>query len=331
MKVKKTNFYYFINSSLFFIAAYFIYVKYNIPFISGASDFSFIVADSRYYYEFMQSQEIVFIITQSITSWPILLLYFYFSNLNLILIINCLLLFYSLYKAFSSNRYFTIISILIFFNPIILSHVSIINKDIYGLISILFFISYYDSKKNKYLLYAIIFSVISRFSLTIVLMLFYFTKDLNFNKKFLFLVILFSILSYVAAFHINYDTSEIASLVSRDGSFGLVDKLNDLSSKGFYLIIYPLKTLLNFYSESINIFNPIGFPKFISFSSILYLIFSLIILRKTRVSIKNNLIYFIFIFTAIYSLIPFIQHRYFLPLYPLLIFTIFYKNYSYEN
>ena len=247
MRVKKYNFYYFLISILFFICAYLIYVNFNLPFILGSTDNSIIVSDSRYYYEFMQSSEIIFIITQSLTSWPILLLYFYLSNLNLIFIINCLLLTYSLYKSFFNNRYFLFISILIFFNPIILSHVSIINKDIYGLISILFFISFYESKKIKYLIYAIIFSFISRISLTLVLILFYFTSSFSYNKKFYFLFLFFSIISYIAVTRINYDTSDIASLVSRDGSIGLVNILNDLSSKGFYFISYPFKTLLNFY------------------------------------------------------------------------------------
>ena len=324
MIISKKKFHFSIISALFFFAAYYSYLKFNLPYIKGEIDFSLIVADSKYFYQFTEKYPLSFIFTQSASSWMVLLLYKLFNNLVYFFFMNFIILCYAVYKAFKNNKFFLIISFLILFNPIVLSHVSVINKDIFGLISVLFVIINQKNNKSHFFYYALIFSILSRWSLTIVLLTYFLSKRDYFKKRRLYILTLLIILSsFVAYFVINYDTSNIASLTSRDNSLGLLNWVNNLSSDGFYFLVLPIKIILNLFSESINILNPIGFSKFISISSILYLFIIAKIIYKKKFNLSNDFIFLTIIFCIIYSVLPFVQHRYFLPLYPVLLFIIF--------
>lgn len=327
MIISKKKIPFSIICALFFFTAYYSYLKFNLPYIKGEIDFSLIVADSKYFYQFTEEYPLDFIFTQSVSSWLVLLLYKVFNNLVYIFFMNFIILCYAVYKAFKNNKYFLIISFLIFFNPIILFHISVINKDIYGVISMIFLIINHSNNKSKFYYFALIFSILSRWSLTIVLLTYFLSKRYNYKKKRLYilnLLVIFS--SFIAYAVINYDTSNIVSLTSRDDSFGFVNWLNNLSSNGFFFLVLPFKVLLNLFAESINILNPVGFSKFISISSILYLCITAKIMYQKKFNLRNDFIYLSLIFCIMFSVLPFVQHRYFLPLYPLLLFIIFNKK-----
>jgi len=234
----------------------------------------------------------------------------------------------SLHKNLSDEKNKDLILFLIIANPIVISSFSGPNKEIVGYISILYLINYMLKNKLKYIFMAIMFSIFARWELLLVIIGFLILRKIKYRKTALFFLIV--LISFVVSYYdYSYDAM-INHMPSRDNSLGFVSFLAELNQKGLYFLTLIPKLFINFFGEIIvaNPFNLSDYSLMIYFSQLVFLILVIKIKKRKVLNFKNQFFLFLLVFSLIFTTPAFIQHRYFIPLYPIIVILAFLKNKS---
>lgn len=319
----------------FFIVTNILFFNYHTDFYFGQNEIiAFINSDSKYYIELAQIKEgldgaiEMFLGNKNLFGQ---LLYFdIILNENLIayFMITMIFFIYAIFEIYKNTLNLekrSIFFALLLINPVILTSLSGPNKEITGFISILFLINFILNRKLRYIFFSLSFALFTRFELLFVVIFFIFLLHLNKRFKYLSILLLIVFLSLIIPFNSNYMYDIKNVFPEREGTLGLVDFLAEINMIGGYIITLLPKLMINFYGELLtgSLFNLEGYSINIYISQILFLFLSLGILYKKKFSLDNPLILFLVIYLLVFNLPPFIQHRYFISIYPILVLILF--------
>jgi len=225
---------------------------------------------------------------------------------------------------------------LLIMNPMIFSSVMLVNKEIFGLFSVGLFACYVSNERKKYLIFAIIFALMTRWQQSFV-MIVYILMDSkinpikkNRNLSLFLLVIILSILYPLFLSPILGTISDQSTMSKQsETAGGLISILNTLQDHYlFFLVVIP-KMISNTFGNlgriSGYIFAPDSIDMYDIYNSFIvlghqYAMFAVVafLYMKKKISLKSNLIYFSIIYLVIYSLGIMIQYRYIFPIYIML-------------
>ena len=196
---------------------------------------------------------------------------------------------YNISKFIYNEKYYKFILLLIIFYPAIIPCLSGPNKEITGYLSILFFINYLFSKRYRFIILSFLFSIFTRFELTLLLILWFFSFRYSYQKKFTIavLVILASfIIHYTGFIGIHKITDDV-----REGSLGYNLMLANFSKDGFYFISVFPKTLLNFFGSLLtsNILRIEGYSLLLYLSQLLFFSMCLVCIYKRSLTSETNI------------------------------------------
>jgi hypothetical protein len=322
-----------ITGILLFISISFYYYQYHYKFYYGEA-LNYIVADSKFYIEFSNKinsrSDLIGLLSINKNLFGIIFyynvilrnkrIYFYFVTTIFLIIATK-----SIYKNIPSTIKKGKIIFLIFVNPALLTTLSGPNKEIVGFISILFLLNYLLNNKIKYVIFSLLFALFTRFELLMVILIFImFIKFEIKTRKILglLMIVTINILIYL------YPNNLYSSFDVRESSLGFVSNLNYYGALGFYFLTYIPKLLLNLFGElvTLNVFSLKGYSLYIYLSQFLFFLLTIFIIKKKRINFRNDFFCLIYIYSLVFTTPPFIQHRYFLPIYPVFILLLFYRK-----
>jgi hypothetical protein len=320
----------------FFVSLY-LFLNFSVPYLLNQSSLR-AAADSPAYLLLLENEPKSLIDATSNFLGPFVLvnlfrenLIFYFFFNFLISSIGILLITKYYFKSVKDK---IILSFLLIFSPLMLISLPVVNKEILGFFGICFLILYLKKQRGFFLLLCLAFSIATRWQqfLTVVIFLFLnysIAKVNNKNKNvFALIIILFS----MSILYRIVPQQEFAVFEDQAISANTVITLNEFQKNGFYWLVYLPKLFLNLFGNPIN-----GFIYLISFSEnldlyrlfgilqefLMLIIFSLLIFKK-KIIIQGSLFLFAGIYSILYSFSPFIQSRYFFPIYPVFLIMLFY-------
>ncbi len=272
---------------------------------------------------------------------PVLILNIaHFDNLYVFLI-NLLMLFVSyalIIKNYEINRVVFISTLLL--NPMVFSSIILVNKEILGLLSVVLFVRYIDSKKYIYLLFALLFAFFTRWQQALVLVAYCFIiSEINLfrrNRRFsILLIILLLTVLYPILFSQVFGTVSEVNTVEKQAETagGIITILNTMQDNYLFIFAVIPKIISNMFGNFGRIFLYITNPESIDFYDIynsfivlghqyaMLLVVSLLAYQK-KLKISSDLIYFSFIYLIVFSLSTMVQYRYIFPLYILFVLEL---------
>lgn len=364
------------------ITLYF-YVFHNIPFLNCESEIcneglkNAAVADSyRYVTELYNTyidhnlveiivESRIFLFLQGSTTMPnnnVFLVYYLSklgNNLHIYYFLNLIIYYFLIiqitkYLNQKQTLYFILFLTL---NIYIFGSFSIPNKEIFGYLAILSLVGYLSSKKIYFLIFALIFSLLSRIVLTYFLlciafylnsfyvfkyiMVKYFEKYIgnlndeisNLKTYYLYSLIGLAILlffSHVIYVRVN-GSSYILYSFNKENVFSLNIFLHELSLKGFSFITIWIKILENLFGGVFSSEPLLSTENYLNrYSEYIHLcllsLFVFLFFKKRYALINENIfIKVTFVYTyflLIFSMQSFIMHRYVAYSYPLLVYIL---------
>lgn len=251
---------------------------------------------------------------------PTFLLLLLQNNPLFVFYFNILILFASL---FSLLKYYTFddkckIFFLTLINPFIFYCIPAINKEITSLASILFLATYIVSDRKKYVLLSLLFAFFARYQLGLIIVSFLFLKHVVSYRKRLIAIIGYICVLSILVPHFDLPT-DIVNELQTASSTGIVPFLNDMAGKHylFFLVFIP-KILLSFFGEIYKASSE-SFSSPVLYSSVLFVIITFLTFLKKKYRLQNDFFLLLLLYVIPMSITPFIHHRYFLPIYPLLV------------
>jgi len=336
MLIKKITLTHIIYSIILFIVTFIILKEYNQLFLLSDSSESnslsiyksMIANDSRRYYQmYLELGDdiknifaLVFINKNLIP--PIFSLYIFNGNLDLLYIFFFISFSISISILIHNIKYNkNIILFFLIFYPVVFSNLYSPNKEISSLISILFLLSYILFNKKKYLYLSISFALLTRFELVIVIIIYIFFKRIKNIKRSYILLIFLMLVSFVIT---KIDNRGLYFL-SNTGVMAFIAKLDQL---GFHFLTVFLKFFMNVYSVALIPNTSRLGAIVITLSGWYFILLTIQIIRKKVFNLNNDIVFFILIYIIVFTSTAFVQHRYFIALYPLFVYLAFSKKYK---
>lgn len=336
MTIKKiTLIQFFLTSAIFAIT--FIFLKeYNYIYITTVEFYfdnsleifkSQMASDARLYYQLYLDYEFTDFSLLAAANKnlipPILQLYIFDGDMELLyfffLTSLSIAIYYNL-KYIQSNK--KIFLLLVLVSPVVISDLYGPSKEMASYISILFLLSYIISLKKLFLIFAIFFAFLTRFELVLVIVSFYLLRKIKYIKRKYIILSLLILLSIIITFVDSRGVNHIKD-ASSTSSLGLISLFEYLESRGLYIITFYFKAVLNLYEKLLAPdLSRLG-GIFTTMSSVGFFILSFIILKKKNYKLDNDISFFIMIYLILFCASAYIQHRYFVSLYPLFLYLAF--------
>jgi hypothetical protein len=316
-------------------------------------------ADSDTYVSYAESLDYESLISVSANYFgPVVLFRMLQSNLFLVAALNCAVfiwMYFLMQKYYSLN--YTKFSLLLLINPMLFMSLATLNKEIFGMASVVLTLCFIKSGKKRLLFLSLIFAVFTRWQQLLVVFTFLaiISKFNPFKKRIsaiLFLIFFVSIIYPSQAAFLSSAANETATFeLQQEKLFGILPVLNQLQDSYMFFIAVIPKTLINFFG---NVFRPLDMltQKIEVDTSDIYNSYivtgqqaSMVLLvfvggfeffkksarvgdlnrwdnrkkisKKFTEKINNELLYCI-VYCILFSLGAFIQYRYFFPIYILL-------------
>jgi hypothetical protein len=276
---------------------------------------------------------------------PYFLLWIFNFNNELILIFNCSLLIFCLHLLFKYQRINPLLFCgILFANALLFTSLLLVNKEIFGFASMIFFITYVSSVKKRYLLLSIVFAILARWQQAAVIVLFilFENKNLFFKKQKLMSLLGFLLLvSVIFPFfgsNFSFITETSGDIIENqtNQSLGILPILNDLQFNYLYFVSFWLKTLFNLLGNLSQILGyisnspGINWTDFYTMSILSHQYWTLCVLValyfRGKFNLNHPLVPFVFIYSVIFSLNLFVQYRYFFPLCPVFLVILLTEN-----
>ena len=184
-----------------------------------------------------------------------------------------------------------------------------VNKEFFIIISLLFIGIYFYSKAAKHIIFSIIIAFFSKPEFLLLVITYFLSLKLSVNlRKYIiiaFIICISLLYNYIPNME-NYTTVLLRGQTV--DSLGFTILLHQLSVDYFlYFSVIAPRILINIYSA--------GFL----YSSI-YIILLLFIILRIKLTLSNDLLYFLSLFYIMVTVVPFPHFRYILPTYALLLF-----------
>ena len=307
------------------------------PFMAGSGDYR-LAADSMSYVIYADKVDDI----GDTIRWggnflgPTLQLKLLHNNAYLIAFSNSLMLvlaFYALrkYYDFNTNKFI----VLLLINPITIVSVASVSKEITGFAAVCFSLAFIKSKNKKHLLLALALSLLARWQHLAATSIFLFliihadTKAKRWSSVILGILLVSILYPILLRFAMESDSYLFDANRPSGGIYsggGTIFVLNGLQDKYMYFIVFLPKLFLNLMGSlpsfrfdftnldeygRIDIYNGI----FLVVHQIATAIILLLSVVKRRIKISNDTIYYFCIYSIIFVSAPFVQFRYFYPVY----------------
>lgn len=281
---------------------------------------------------------------------PIGILYILNNNNFLVLLFNITIFIWSLIslsKILNSKQAF-FFNLLIFLNPLTLSSLLTINKEIFTFCSVINYILYAFKKERKYLIISAFFAFISRWQMFAVLTIIYLFHRINKTYKIkkttllLLLILLINIIYPIFLKNIFGSIYTSGTFDTQSENFGgILLIFNWLQDHYLFVISLIPKILANYFGNFISIKNIFLLKTYTNFDmynyiflpihQFLFFLIFLFILKKKKFQLNNNIILFAIIYSILFSISSFIQYRYFYPLFIIYSYVLISKNTLHEG
>jgi hypothetical protein len=260
---------------------------------------------------------------------PIMLIRLTGDNYYAVLLLNLVLFYFAVVQisrslGFNSYHY----ALLLLANPLTISSVLSVNKEIISLVFIAFFLRAYTSRSALAMIGAGAISVLVRWQLTLILPLVWMAttrlNPLRRNRLVVLLVLLLGLsVIYMQLSSVFGSIRENfwAAAAEYEGS-GLYEYLVSLQDRGLYWAVFPLKAAHLLFGTGVrfdrllnpgNVYNDTWH---LLHSTALLCVFVALCFRN-RFRVRNDLIYLSIIYIALFAVTPIYSPRYFYPVYVL--------------
>jgi hypothetical protein len=329
-------------------------------------------ADSETYVSYAESLDYENLISVSANYFgPVVLLRMLQNNLLLVAELNCAIFIwmYLLIQKYYDLKFIKF-SILLLVNPMLFMSLATLNKEIFGMASVVLTLCFVKSGKKILLLLSILFAIFTRWQQVLVILTFLAmsSKFNPFKKRIssiLFLVLFVSLIYPSQAAFLSSAANETATFeLQQEKLFGILPVLNQLQDNYLFFIALIPKTLINLFG---NVFRPLDlltqkvevdtsdvYNSYIVTGQqasmvLIALMAGYEILKKyltagnlnkwynrKKVSHKfieniNDELLYCIVYCILFSLGAFIQYRYFFPIYILLCVELCKKKNKYIN
>jgi|GEM_PF-1155525 len=321
------------------IACFFFYFV-NPYFQNGSENAQFrIDADSFIYIDLNRAYENVFLLLaiNPNTFGPLFLLRITQENFVVIFCIN-LFLFIQSYKVIVDNynvkaRLFVA---LIIINPLFIPALTTLNKEIFGIGAMAYYLGFLRNNNTKYFFISILLGLITRWQMVFILIFFHMFKLLieKFKVgrgKAVFYFILLLSLTFPLLLADFTNVGDLNTLErQQDTAGGAISFFNRLQQNYLYIVAAIPKIFFNLFGNIFRVFGMIVRPSQADFNDIYNNVFmlgyqlvmffiTLFFLFFKKISLRDDLTLLCCIYLIVFSLGPMIQYRYIFPLYIVII------------
>lgn len=308
--------------------AYLYYENFTLPFLLEQTDISPVVYDSRTYTQLAEAHPDLQEITSTFNTnrnliGPILLLHLLNNSPIIVLLFNLTIYYISLTILFKTTRlnklkFFLALTI----NPLMFSSLTSINKEILSVCSLLIIIAYTNSNLKRYLILSIIISLFARQELTALLIFYATLRNFNSPKVRLYSIIITILIMTALLPTLNTSSVNILMENQKTDSLGLSVFFSKLTSNYAHFLTVIPKIFINMFGDIklLLTIEPDTFFPLNAISSLQFLI-TFIFIRKFKISDDTSLL--ALCYAIIFTSPAFIHHRYFFPVYVVLLAKIF--------
>lgn len=264
---------------------------------------------------------------------PVLLLRLTEFDNFLVFLVNSslfLLAYYLLVKAYDLHR--IKFALLVLMNPLVITSLLLVNKEIIGLCSIAMFAYYLKRRTIFMLIMATLFGLLARWQ-TVFVFVVYLAVTCSLNpmrrsrgKTIALLIVGLSVL--YPLFFLSLGDVRDADTAARQAvtGFGLITALNSLQDHYLYFLAVLPKILSNLFGNVFRLFDYVIDPSSVDtydiYNSFLILghqlatlVVTVALVMKRKIRIEEDLVYFSLIYLILFSLATMVQYRYIFPIY----------------
>lgn len=276
--------------------------------IDGPNEESRLVTADTYTYWFHASETPWFLVPINLIG-PVSLIKLLDLNFDLALLLNVLLFCFVLRGLY---RYADVrvlpFAVLFLANPSIMGLFFAINKEILIIISLLFVVIYVYSERTKHIIAAIAIAAFSKPEFLVLIIFFLGLRRFRSGSRLFILLALITMISLFYSDLPNMDAYTNTLLIGQTAeSLGITVLLHELAAQYYlYFIVVVPRLLLAIYSGGVL------------YASIFILALMPVIL-KNKLQLADDVVFLLFLFFIMVSIVPFPHYRYILPTYPLLL------------
>lgn len=314
------------------VLAYYFFL--TVPFLEGFTDTAPVVYDSRTYMQFATDfPGLQGLVTMGLANHnlvgPLSLLLALGNNSLYVLIFN-LVLFYLCLDIFFKSAQFnkTGFFIALVINPLMLSSLTSINKEVLSVCALLVTLAYSFGGRRRHLWLSILLSLLVRQELTVLIIGYAIGRKVKSKWKRIWMLV-GAVLALSALLPV-YDTStvDILNANQTDNSVGISVFLSDLTSNYLYFIAVIPRIILNLFGDIKTLFGG-GDDDLYGYSAWSGIAFFIAcIYAKKRFYMVNDPFFLMVSYAILFATPSFIHHRYFFPVYVVLLALVFYKKHN---
>lgn len=243
-------------------------------------------------------------------------------------------------KYYNVNRYMLLF--LWFISPMMTFSILTINKEIYSVYALCFFLAYLQSNKSRHLILSIIIGCFVRYQLILFIILAYVFIRTTPIKKHKNLFILLFLLSLSIIIPLTPEIFEVYNVLSQqvtdnsEGS-GLFNSFNIIQSQFFgYIIVFIPKLSFQLFGmiSKISKFGNMD-ENFYNYTIIIYQsilnLFVFLFCFYKKINLRNDLVFLGLVYCIIFNLSPTSQPRYFFLFYVIFSIVISQRDYFLKN
>ncbi len=276
--------------------------------IDGTNEESSLVTADTYTYWFHASETPWFLVPINLIG-PVSLIKLLDLNFNLAILLNVLLFSFVLRELY---RYVGVrvlpFAVLFLANPSMMGQFFAINKEILIIISLLFVVVYVHSGKTKHIIAAIAVAVFSKLEFLVLIILFLGSRRLRLGSRPFILLAIITMISFFYSDLPNMDSYTNTLLIGQTAdSLGITVLLHELAAQYYlFVVVVVPRLLLTIYSGGVL------------YASIFILAVIPVFLKK-KLQLADDVVFLLYLYLIMVSIVPFPHYRYILPTYPLLL------------
>lgn len=225
---------------------------------------------------------------------------------------------------------------LLFLNPMVAASLLSVNKEILALVCTAFIACYLATGRRWQLVTALVFSILTRWQMTVVILILLGIRSrLNpwMRYRWLTLAVLVGLITvlYPPVLRVAFAAGLESQFTSRQlaSTAGLTQLLETVQANyGFFLVLVP-KLVLNYFGNVLRIFDFVVRPDSLDYGDIYnnmivlghqicMLMIFLFAIRRRKLSLANDSVYFLAIYSLVFAIGILINYRYFFPVYLIL-------------
>ncbi len=201
------------------------------------------------------------------------------------------------------------------------------SKEGTGYLSFIFLLNYVLRRSKASLTLSLSFALFTRFEHLLVVVAFLLARLLGKNLRLFFIVSLLAFLS-ILIWQLEYSHMHKLLANEREGSIGLVKTLAVLGEKGLFFITFLPKLFLNLFGNLFvqHPFNIEGYSILLYLSHWLFLFLLSKAFIRGSLKIQSDFFLLFTIYCIVFTVPAFVHHRYFVPVYPVLVFLAFHRG-----